>query len=83
MIGTDYPGFPAAESIDYSDTATLLSIQGVDANNNVIPGIVLEGGDGSILGSASATATPEPSTLLMMGSGILGLAGIFRRKLSL
>jgi hypothetical protein len=27
------------------------------------------------------TATPEPGTLLMMGTGILGLAGMLRRKL--
>ena len=31
----------------------------------------------------SGTATPEPSTLLMLGSGVLGLAGVIRRRLSL
>ncbi len=29
-----------------------------------------------------ATATPEPSSLLLMGSGVLGLVGVIRRKLS-
>jgi len=27
--------------------------------------------------------TPEPSTLLMLGGGVLGLAGILRRKMNL
>jgi hypothetical protein len=29
----------------------------------------------------TGTSTPEPSSLLLMGSGILGLAGVARRKL--
>ena len=29
------------------------------------------------------TSTPEPSSILLFGSGILGLAGVIRRKLSL
>ena len=32
---------------------------------------------------ASITATPEPGTLVMLGSGIIGLAGILRRKINL
>jgi hypothetical protein len=28
------------------------------------------------------SATPEPSSLLMLGSGVLGVAGMIRRKLS-
>ena len=30
-----------------------------------------------------ATPTPEPGTLVMFGSGILGLAGVLRRKINL
>ena len=30
-----------------------------------------------------APSTPEPSTLIMFGSGILGLAGVLRRKINL
>jgi hypothetical protein len=32
-------------------------------------------------GDARLTTTPEPGTLVMFGSGLLGLAGILRRKL--
>jgi hypothetical protein len=41
----------------------------------------MQGGNGT-LGSTDATlASPEPGTLVMFGSGLLGLAGILRRKL--
>ena len=30
-----------------------------------------------------APTTPEPGTLILFGSGILGLAGVLRRKINL
>ena len=38
----------------------------------------------TVLGSASTSTgtTPEPGTFLLFGSGVLGLAGVLRRKLS-
>lgn len=39
-------------------------------------------GNGEVrLGSTNATSTPEPGTLGLLGTGIVGIAGIFRRKL--
>jgi hypothetical protein len=38
-------------------------------------------GSGSGSGSGSGT-TPEPSSIMLFGSGILGLAGVLRRKLT-
>jgi PEP-CTERM motif len=35
-----------------------------------------------VVGVSAATATPEPSSILLFGSGILGLAGVLRRKLN-
>lgn len=36
----------------------------------------------AIDGTLVTTTTPEPGTLIMLGTGILGLAGTLRRKLS-
>ena len=44
-----------------------------DANGNLV---------GQFNFSATSSATPEPSTLLMLSSGVLGIAGLVRRKLS-
>jgi len=34
-------------------------------------------------GNSDLTPTPEPGTLIMLGSGIIGLAGVLRRKINL
>jgi PEP-CTERM motif len=41
----------------------------------------LDGNHGSTTTTTSGT-TPEPSSIMLFGSGILGLAGVLRRKLS-
>jgi hypothetical protein len=41
------------------------------------------GGESFTLTGGGGTTTPEPSSIMLFGSGILGLAGVLRRKLSL
>jgi PEP-CTERM motif len=40
------------------------------------------GGESFTLTGQSQSTTPEPSSILLFGSGILGLAGVLRRKLN-
>jgi hypothetical protein len=40
-------------------------------------------GVGLVTTFSTGSTVPEPSTFLMLGSGILGLAGVLRRKMNL
>ena len=53
-----------------SVTTTYLTFTDNSPNDNI----------GALLDNVSITASPEPGTLALMGSGILGLAGMLRRK---
>ena len=45
---------------------------------NIVTGV---GQTGNVAAGGPAGVTPEPSSLMLLGTGILGAAGLFRRKL--
>jgi len=69
--GTDLKNGATETSFTVSPTDTYLDITETGDGGNVL------------LSSLSFTtaATPEPSSLVLLGSGILGMAGVVRRKL--
>ena len=71
---------------DYYDTATLFSAEALDSSGNVLPGVELELGDGSLLGPSGleppAAATPEPSTWLLLLTAAPLLLLITRSKIA-
>ena len=62
--------FSAAPNLVLSSPGGLLAVQGGNNVNYVDP---------LVSGSFNGT-TPEPGTLAMFGSGVIGLAGLLRRK---
>jgi len=59
---------------------TIINIQGLTTGGTTIAGVLNLGRDGWG-GSSDTFVTPEPGTLGLLGTGLIGLAGIVRRKL--
>lgn len=75
VIGSFYdpfPGFTTGEFVGYTSTTAFSSV------TIAAPGGFAYTLDDLAYGGSSTT--PEPSSLLLLGSGALGLAGMFRRK---
>lgn len=85
-------GFPFALNVDPDGT----SFWTADPNGNIVRVDIASGailtsfnsGSGStfgltVFGERVVSTTPEPSSILLMGTGLLGLAGVVRRKFML
>jgi hypothetical protein len=57
-----------------------ITIQGITTGGNTVAGILSLRSIGWV-GSSDTIVTPEPGTLGLLGTGLVGLAGIVRRKL--
>jgi hypothetical protein len=60
------------------DTGTLMSRTWCLANQNCANAAV--DSVGLVTTFSFGTSTPEPGTLVMLGSGVVGLAGVLRRR---
>ena len=87
-IGTGYylenGSFTAA--VDGTVTiAFFLRLSGYGDGGFSFDDFFVDGGSGNLLVNPGfeSGATPEPATLLLLGSGVLGLAGVVRRKINL
>lgn len=60
-----------------------ISLNGLDSAPSIgTPGFTL-GSDQTLIQTTETSATPEPGALCLLGTGLLGLAAIFRRHASL
>ena len=64
----------------YDDTRAVFNLTSTDTNSN--RGASGSSGYSFVVTTYGVAVTPEPTSLLLLGSGMLGLAGMLRRKMA-
>ncbi len=78
---------PGAKNLTYTLSGTIQGwykghmVTGTTTQNIFTVAGQLQNGVGHIRAGSTSLSTPEPGTLGLLGTGILGIAGVFRRKL--
>ena len=67
-------------SVAASRSGTLLGIDAVDANGNVIATATFDAAGNGTLDLNAAIAAPEPASLALMATGLFAIASLRRRR---